>query len=103
MRFSSDNSYLFKATPVMAKDENGNETKEVAFYRLTFRDCSISSTNVATTSYFDVTPSAAISKKFGDSFVDMVGSSYKIGGTISRIYNKETQKGYTNFWLDTLE
>lgn len=102
MRFVSNSSYLFKVTPVFKKDDAGNDTKEIKFYRLTFRDSSISATNMATTCYFDVVPSAELTKKYEDTFVDMVGKLFHIEGNIIRTYNKETEKGFTNFWLDTL-
>jgi hypothetical protein len=103
MNFSSDNAYLFKVTPVYGKDAYGEDTEEIKFYRLTFRVCQVSGNALATISYFDLIPSIAITNKYKDTFEDMVGKTYKIKGTISRTYNKDLQKGYTNFYLSEIE
>lgn len=101
MKFSSDSAYLFKVTPVYKKDNNGKDTDVINFKRLTFRTCEMSDNALATIGYFDVIPSASL-LKYQDTWEDMVDKSYKIAGRISRTYNKETQKGYTNFYLDSI-
>lgn len=98
MKFSSENAFLFKVQDVYKKDSFGNDTKELLFKRLTFRDCSISNNALASISYFDVIPDVSL-ESYADTWADMVGKSFSISGTIVRTYNKETQKGYTNFRL----
>lgn len=99
MNFLSDNAYLYKVNPVYVKDNFGKDTDEVKFYRLTFRTCQVSNNALATINYFDLIPSKALEEKYGDTWSDMVGKVFKIRGFINKTYDKEAQKGYTNYYL----